>query len=187
MFIQFNNNGFVEQYSNTFFEGSLEFAIPEDFLSYIKYDNNQLVPNLLACSRLSTSALQELQTLLGFENYPEWLNVKNNVQNKSLKNNSREIIRNSKDLEDDFVDTKQIVQWLIYGLLDVYSVLTPEQKTSLKYSGNFTTFEQLLSNPSVKMRVDIETDKIGKFTQILQDEVQFANIVKTEYFDKRVI
>ena len=95
----------------------------------------------------------------------------------------RKKIRDFKDLEDDVVDTKVILQWVAYALSDIYSVLTDEQKENLKYGQNIDMFTAMLQVPENKLRVDVEPDPLAKVQKIFADEIMFADIVKTEYLD----
>lgn len=101
-----------------------------------------------------------------------------------FKKNARQKIRQSKDIEDDLTDTKIIMQWLAYAVIDIYSVLSEEQKADMAYGNNMAMFASMLQNPEAKLRVDVEPDQLLKIQKIFMDELNFANIAKTEYLDK---
>lgn len=105
-------------------------------------------------------------------------------QREELKMVARAKIREVKDIEDDLTDTKIILQWLAYAVIDIYSVLTDEQKTSMAYGDNIAIFAQMLKNPDAKLRVDVEPNQLEKIQKIFSDELNFAGIAKTEYLDK---
>jgi hypothetical protein len=96
----------------------------------------------------------------------------------------RSDIRKQKSLEDGFTDTKQVIQWLAYALMDIYGVLTLEQKADMSYSDNISMFAQMLAQPDKLLRVDVEPNAISKISEVFQDEVEFASMVKDRYLDK---
>lgn len=106
----------------------------------------------------------------------------------SYKMEARTIIRDisngGKDIEDDLVDTKMVLQFALYAIVDIYNQLTDEQKSSLKYRDNLAMFAPMLQDPSNKLRVDVEPDQVAKIAKILTDEVKFAQIVDEEYLSK---
>jgi len=103
------------------------------------------------------------------------------------KATARAKIRAQKSLEDDLVDTKILLQFLIYGVVDIYSVLTPEQKLALAYDDNLSAFTAIMKDPNNLFRVDVETDQLARISKIVTDELTFANIAKTEYIDKKAL
>ena len=108
-------------------------------------------------------------------------------QQRSLSNIKkfvRQDIRNKKGLEDDFVDTKQVIQWLAYAVVDIYSVLSVTQKSNLSHGDNIAACAQMLMNPESKLRVDVEPNQLAKISSVFADEMVFADIVKTRYLDK---
>ena len=102
------------------------------------------------------------------------------------KQTARTMIRQRKDIEDDLTDNKQVIQWLLYAVLDLYNALPQSQKDTLKYKNVMSNFYGLMMNDTTKLRVDVEPDPSAKLAKVLQDEIDFAEIVKTEYFDKVV-
>lgn len=185
MYVKIEDDGYTV--SSTPFDGGVNIDCKPEFVPNIKIINNKPFIDNNKISGLSYNQLLMLESEVPHENDVEYTTIKNQKYNEFLKNNTRGIIRHKKDIEDDFADAKQIMQWMLYGILDLYSVTTPEQKSLLKYDSKFNTFAQMLSDPDVKLRVDVEIDQMSKFTNILHDEVDFANIVKSEYLDKKVV
>jgi len=112
------------------------------------------------------------------------VNLKKQRSLSNIKKFVREDIRNKKGLEDDFVDTKQVIQWLAYAVADIYSVLTATQKSNLSHGNNIAACAQMLMNPDAKLRVDVEPNQLEKISSVFADEMEFADIVKTRYLDK---
>jgi len=113
--------------------------------------------------------------------------IKNLKQQRALSNIKKFVrsdIREKKGLEDDFIDTKQVIQWLAYAVVDIYSVLSVTQKAALSHGDNIAACAQMLANPDALMRVDVETDPLAKISSVFVDEVEYADIVKTRYLDK---
>lgn len=100
---------------------------------------------------------------------------------------TREKARSIKDLEDDFVDLKQITLGLMYYILDLHTNVLSEEHISNIRLGTFFDFlaTQILPE-TVKLRVDVEPDYPSKIMKILQEEIFFAQIVKENYLDKKV-
>ena len=100
----------------------------------------------------------------------------------SQKNTARSKIRNIKDIEDDLVDQKQLIQFLSRGLASLWKTLPTEIKEANPYAANFELFsDEILS---VDVRLDLEADQIAKIMSILKDEEEFAKIVQDEYLGK---
>ena len=101
---------------------------------------------------------------------------------KVQKNTARSKIRNIKDIEDDLVDQKQLIQFLSRGLASLWKTLPAEIKEANPYAENFELFsDEILS---VDVRLDLESDQIAKIMSILKDEEEFAKIVQDEYLGK---
>jgi len=111
-------------------------------------------------------------------------NLKQQRTLSNIKKFVRSDIRKKKGLEDDFVDTKQVIQWLAYAVVDIYSVLSATQKSKLSHGDNIAACAQMLANPDAFLRVDVETDPLSKISSIFVDEAEYADIVKTRYLDK---
>lgn len=100
----------------------------------------------------------------------------------AFKKTARQKIRNIKDIEDDLVDQKQLLQFMANGLAGLWFSLPQDIKDENPYKNNFEVFSQIVFDS--KLRLDLESDVIAKITQIINDESKFANIVKDEYLDK---
>ena len=101
---------------------------------------------------------------------------------KVQKNTARSKIRNIKDIEDDLVDQKQLIQFLSRGLASLWKTLPTEIKEANPYAENFELFSDEILN--VDVRLDLEADQIAKIMSILKDEEEFAKIVQDEYLGK---
>ena len=112
------------------------------------------------------------------------LDLKQQRSLSNIKKFVRQDIRNKKGLEDDFVDTKQVIQWLAYAVVDIYSVLSATQKSKLSHGDNIADCAQMLMNPESELRVDVEPNQLAKIRSVFADEMVFADIVKTRYLDK---
>ena len=117
-------------------------------------------------------------------NYAEITALKQQRALSNMKEFVRSDIRKQKSLEDDFVDTKQVIQWLAYAIVDIYGVLTDEQRLLMSYGDNIALFAQMLAQPDNLLRVDVEPDALAKISGVFADEVKFASMVKDRYLDK---
>jgi hypothetical protein len=102
------------------------------------------------------------------------------------KMTAREKIRKLKDFEDDLVDQKVLLQFMIYLVLDMYNALPQDQKDAMQFKERIEAFMPLVFDETTKVRADLESDKDAKLLQILQDEVAFSAIVNDEYLSKKV-
>jgi len=82
----------------------------------------------------------------------------------NMKEFVRSDIRKQKSLEDDFVDIKQVIQWLSYAVMDIYGVPTDEQKAAMSYGDNIAIFVQMLAQPESMLRVDRADTFLKTFT-----------------------
>ena len=111
----------------------------------------------------------------GIEAYREKYNGK-------LKDTARSSIRQLKDFEDDLTDLKKVVQFMARGFAGLWASLPQDVKDANPYKDNFDLFSQAVS--TTELRLDLETDQVAKIAKILQDEAEFASIVKDTYLDK---
>ena len=100
----------------------------------------------------------------------------------TYKQNARTKIRNIKDIEDDLTDLKKIVQFMARGFAGLWVSLPQELKDANPYKDNFNLFSEAIANTEV--RLDLEVNQAAKIAKILQDEADFATIVKDEYLSK---
>lgn len=100
----------------------------------------------------------------------------------TFKQNARTKIRNIKDIEDDLTDLKKVVQFMARGFAGLWVSLPQEIKNSNPYKDNFDLFASAIEN--TQFRLDLENDQPTKIAKILQDEAEFAAIVKNEYLSK---
>ena len=98
------------------------------------------------------------------------------------KAEARKKIRQAKDIEDDLTDLKQIVQFIARGFAGLWVSLPQELKDSNPYKDNFDLFSDAIIN--IEVRLDLEENQASKIAKILQDEAEFAIIVKDEYLSK---
>lgn len=101
---------------------------------------------------------------------------------KQAKLNARGKIRGIKDFEDDLTDLKQVVQFMARGFAGLWVSLPQEVKDANSYKANFDLFATAIEN--IEFRLDLENDQVAKISKILQDEAEFATIVKDEYLSK---
>jgi hypothetical protein len=99
-----------------------------------------------------------------------------------LKQKARNKIRNIKDIEDDLTDLKKVVQFMARGFAGLWVSLPQELKDANPYKDNFDLFSNAVLN--TELRLDLELDQVAKIAKILQDEAEFATIVKDEYLSK---
>jgi hypothetical protein len=104
------------------------------------------------------------------------------VNKNKYKKNARAKIRNIKDIEDDLTDLKKVVQFMARGFAGLWVSLPQELKDANPYKDSFNLFSQAVGN--TEFRLDLETDQVAKIAKILQDEAEFATIVKDEYLSK---
>ena len=100
----------------------------------------------------------------------------------TYKQNARTKIREIKDIEDDLTDLKKIVQFMARGFAGLWVSLPQELKDANPYKDNFNLFSEAIANTEV--RLDLEVNQAAKIAKILQDEADFATIVKDEYLSK---
>lgn len=101
---------------------------------------------------------------------------------KVSKESARKKIRQIKDFEDDLTDLKKVVQFMARGFAGLWVSLPQEIKDDNPYKENFDLFSTAVA--STEFRLDLENDQVGKVAKILQDESEFAQIVKNEYLGK---
>lgn len=104
--------------------------------------------------------------------------------NKRYKGNARAKIRELKDIEDDLIDQKQLIQFMARGFAGLWLSLPQEIKDANPFKENFDLFSEIIL--AQKVRLDLEIDQVVKITSIINDEVNFADIVREEYFDKKL-
>ena len=104
---------------------------------------------------------------------------------KGPKYDARTEIRNRKDIEDDLVDTKILLQFISYAIIDIYEALDDTTKSRLKFQTTLQAFTDILRDPANNFRVDVEPDTMGKIMKIVTDELEFAQIAKSKYLDKK--
>ena len=97
------------------------------------------------------------------------------------KLNARNRIRKIKDFEDDLTDLKQLVQFMGRGFAGLWVSLPAELKQDNIYKDNFDLFSNAILN--TEFRLDLELDQTAKMVDIINDEVEFADIAKKEYLD----
>ena len=101
---------------------------------------------------------------------------------KQAKATARGKIRGIKDLEDDLVDQKKIIQFMARGFAGLWASLPQDIKDANPYKDNFDLFSKVIVG--TELRLDLETSQIDKISKIINDEVEFARIVKDEYISK---
>ena len=104
--------------------------------------------------------------------------------NKRYKGNARTKIREIKDIEDDLVDQKQLIQFMARGFAGLWLSLPQEIKDANPFKANFDLLSEVILTQ--KVRLDLEEDQVLRIGAIINDEVSFADIVKEEYFDKKL-
>ena len=101
----------------------------------------------------------------------------------AAKMSTRNLIRYHKDIEDDIIDQKIVLQNLLFFICDLWkNVLTDEQKAKSKYKEVFSPLADAVMSDDVQLRANLSGPAI--LTKILQDEKEFAVIAK-EYLDKK--
>ena len=118
-------------------------------------------------------------TVVKTDEYVSELNAKSNAYNKQV---ARDTIRDIKDIEDDLVDQKQLVQFIARGFAGLWVSLPEETKEANPYKDNFNAFCTLISEGD--FRIDLEPDQASKIASIMKDESDFAQIVQDEYLSK---
>ncbi len=98
------------------------------------------------------------------------------------KKGARAKIRHIKDLEDDLVDQKQLIQFMARGFAGLWLSLPDEIKDNNPYRDNFNQFSQVIVDAN--LRLDLEENQGTKIAKIIADESRFADIVKEEYLSK---
>ena len=100
------------------------------------------------------------------------------MKKKIVRNN----IRNLKDIEDDLVDQKILVQSLLVGLSEIYKVLTIEQKAIINNKFNLENLSTTIDSNFDNMRINIEKEK--RVDSILKDEGIYNDILKIGYLNE---
>jgi hypothetical protein len=104
---------------------------------------------------------------------------------KNLKLEARQSIRDIVDLDDDLVNTKRSLQFLIRGFVSMWDSLPQEQKDVNPYKNNLDTFSNLIK--TTLLRIDLDGDSTAqatKITEVLNLESIFSQIVNNEYLSK---
>ena len=112
----------------------------------------------------------------------EIVELKKNKALKLYKDSARKKIRKIKSIDDDLVDTKQLVQFMARGFAGLWISLPQEIKDDNPYAANFDLFSDAIAKCQV--RLDLNPNQVEKIAAILTDEENFAGIVKAEYLDK---
>jgi len=99
------------------------------------------------------------------------------------KTEARNEIRKIKDLEDDLVDQKQLLQFMARGFSGLWESLPDDIKSDNPYKDNFDAFSDIVNN--TKFRLDLEEDAPEKIVKIITDEAKFADIVEEKYLSKK--
>ena len=81
-----------------------------------------------------------------------------------------------KDIEDDLVDQKQLIQFMARGFAGLWLSLPQEIKDANPFKANFDLFSDVILTQ--KVRLDLEADQVLRIREIINDEVSFPLEVK---------
>jgi len=104
----------------------------------------------------------------------------NNINNKLI---TRAKIREQKDLEDDFVDMKRLIQSLLVFVMDDWEVKTQEEQDTFEYKDIMSTIKTaIIDDYEYIHSFDKNLDKV---LSILDSEAQISQIVNDYYLTKK--
>lgn len=106
------------------------------------------------------------------------------INNIELKLITRVRVREIKDIEDDLVDLKKMVQSLVSFTVADWDTKSQAQKDASKFGTLITNLKKALSENKSSIST-IETD-LEKLEKVVDLEVEIANVVDNYYFSKKL-
>jgi len=110
--------------------------------------------------------------------------AKSFINNIKLKLVTRAKVREMKDVEDDLVDLKKLVQSLMVFAVDDWNDKDENEKSKSKFKDIFPSIQEAISS-SIKSLSTIEND-LEKIEEIVDLEVEIAKIVDNYYLTKKL-
>jgi len=106
------------------------------------------------------------------------------INNIKLKLVTRAKVREMKDVEDDLVDLKKLVQSLMVFVVDDWNDKDENEKSKSKFKDIFPSIQEAISG-SINSLSTIEND-LEKIEEIVDLEVEIAKIVDNYYLTKKL-
>ena len=127
------------------------------------------------------TAIETNLTDIDKENMEEAKKFINNLEAKLL---TRSKVRELKDVEDDLVDLKRVIQSLVTFVVDDWKVKTDEEKSKSRFA---TIMDSLTETVATNMSslASIEND-LKKIEEIVDMEVEIAKVVDAYYLTKKL-
>ncbi len=115
------------------------------------------------------------------ENMEEAKKFINNLEAKLL---TRAKVRELKDVEDDLVDLKRVIQSLVTFVVDDWKVKTDEEKSKSRFATIMDSLTETVATNTSSL-TSIEND-LKKIEEIVDMEVEIAKVVDAYYLTKKL-
>lgn len=115
------------------------------------------------------------------ENMEEAKKFINNLEAKLL---TRSKVRELKDVEDDLVDLKRVIQSLVTFAVDDWKVKTDEEKSKSRFATIMDSLTETVATNTSSL-TSIEND-LKKIEEIVDMEVEIAKVVDAYYLTKKL-
>ena len=115
------------------------------------------------------------------ENMEEAKKFINNLEAKLL---TRSKVRELKDVEDDLVDLKRVIQSLVTFVVDDWKVKTDEEKSKSRFATIMDSLTETVATNTSSL-TSIEND-LKKIEEIVDMEVEIAKVVDAYYLTKKL-
>ena len=127
------------------------------------------------------TAIETNLTDIDKENMEEAKKFINNLEAKLL---TRSKVRELKDVEDDLVDLKRVIQSLITFVVDDWKVKTDEEKSKSRFATIMDSLTETVATNTSSL-ASIEND-LKKIEEIVDMEVEIAKVVDAYYLTKKL-
>ena len=129
----------------------------------------------------NATAIETNLTDIDKENMEEAKKFINNLEAKLL---TRSKVRELKDVEDDLVDLKRVIQSLITFVVDDWKVKTDEEKSKSRFATIMDSLTETVATNTSSL-ASIEND-LKKIEEIVDMEVEIAKVVDAYYLTKKL-
>mgnify|MGYP001088835678 CR=1 FL=1 len=127
------------------------------------------------------TAIETNLTDIDKENMEEAKKFINNLEAKLL---TRSKVRELKDVEDDLVDLKRVIQSLVTFAVDDWKVKTDEEKSKSRFATIMDSLTETVATNTSSL-TSIEND-LKKIEEIVDMEVEIAKVVDAYYLTKKL-